>query len=94
MPLVRITLVGDTLSGDQKRQLARNVTDGIVAVVGENLRPYVIISIDEAKSGDLVLGGHALTSEDVRAIAAGPGAAPGTADIVPADAPQLAASIP
>jgi 4-oxalocrotonate tautomerase len=81
MPLVRITLVGDTLSGDQKRQLARNVTDGIVAVVGENLRPYVIISIDEAKSGDLVLGGHALTSADVRAIAAGPAAPPG----VPAD---------
>jgi 4-oxalocrotonate tautomerase len=72
MPLVRITLVGDVLSSDQKHQLARNVTDGIVAVVGENLRPYVIVSIDEAKSGDLVLGGHALTSDDFRAIAAAP----------------------
>ena len=72
MTLVRITLVGDVLSSDQKRQLARNVTDAIVAVVGENLRPYTIISIDEAKSGDLVLGGHCLTADDIRAIAAGP----------------------
>jgi 4-oxalocrotonate tautomerase len=93
MPLVRITLVGDVLSSDQKRQLARNVTDGIVAVVGENLRPYVIVSIDEAKSGDLVLGGHALTSDDFRAIAAAPRTAPSPADIAPADGPRLEATL-
>jgi phenylpyruvate tautomerase PptA (4-oxalocrotonate tautomerase family) len=28
MPLVRITLIGDVLSADHKRQLATNVTDG------------------------------------------------------------------
>jgi 4-oxalocrotonate tautomerase len=84
--LVRITLMGDVLSGDQKRQLVKNVTDGIVAVVGENLRPYTIIAIDEAKSGDLALGGHCLTADDMRAIAAGPRAAPALADGVPAEA--------
>ena len=89
--LVRITLMGDVLSGDQKRQLVKNVTDGIAAVVGENLRPYTIIAIDEAKSGDLALGGHCLTAEDMRAIAAGPKAAapPELADAAPAEA-QLA----
>jgi 4-oxalocrotonate tautomerase len=85
MPLVRITLMGDVLSSDQKRQLARNVTDAIVAVVGENLRPYTIISIDEAKSGDLALGGHCMTADDIRAIAAGPPvvATPALADVPP-----------
>jgi 4-oxalocrotonate tautomerase len=75
--------MGDLLSADQKRQLARNVTEAIVSVVGENLRPYVILSIDEAKSGDLALGGHCLTSEDYRAIAAGPAVAspPALADV-------------
>jgi 4-oxalocrotonate tautomerase len=87
MQLVRITLIGDVLSSDQKRQLARNVTDGIVAVIGENLRPYTIISIDEAKSGDLALGGHCLTTEDIRAIAAAPRAvaSPSLADAPPAE---------
>jgi 4-oxalocrotonate tautomerase len=70
--LVRITLMGDVLSSEQKRQIARNVTDAIVAVVGENLRPYTFVAIDEAKSGDLALGGHSLTADDIRAIAGAP----------------------
>ncbi len=90
MTLVRITLMGDVLSSDQKRQLARNVTDGIVAVVGENLRPYIIISIDEAKSGDLMLGGHTLTADDIRTIAAGPAVA---APAALADAPPAEVSL-
>jgi 4-oxalocrotonate tautomerase len=93
MPLVRITLMADVLSSDQKRQLARNVTEAIVAVVGENLRPYVILSIDEAKSGDLALGGHCLTSDDIRAIAAASRPTPATADIAPAEGPQLEATV-
>jgi 4-oxalocrotonate tautomerase len=82
MTIVRITLMGDMLSSDQKRQLVRNVTDGVVAVVGENLRPYTIISIDEARSGDLAFGGHCLTAADVLAIASAPRAveAPPLAD--------------
>ena len=84
MLLVRVTLIGDVLSPEQKRQLARNVTDGVVAVVGENLRPYTVVAIDEAKSGDIALGGHSLTSEDFRAIAAGPAAAPPVLADVPA----------
>lgn len=91
MPIVRITLMGDVLSTEQKRQLVRNVTDGIAAVIGENLRPYTIISIDEARSGDLALGGHCLTSDDIRAIAAAPRpvTSPELADAAPAGA-QLA----
>jgi hypothetical protein len=66
----------------------KNVTDGIGAVAWENLRPYTIITIDEAKSGDLALGGHCLTVEDMRAIVAGPRAVAPTAmaDAAPAEA--------
>jgi len=37
VPLIRITLMGDVLSGDQKRQLARRVTDAIAAAPGAAL---------------------------------------------------------
>lgn len=71
MPLVRITLMGDVLSDQQKREVITNVTDGIVAVVGENLRPYTIVSVDETKSGDIAIGGQQITPDAIRAIAAG-----------------------
>lgn len=71
MPLVRITLVGDVLSIEQKRELIGKVTDGVASVMGENLRPYTVVSIDEAKDGDLAFGGQTVTAADIRALAAG-----------------------
>jgi 4-oxalocrotonate tautomerase len=43
----------------------------MVAIEGENLRPYTWVMIEELRSGDLGIGGNTLTPGDVRALASG-----------------------
>jgi 4-oxalocrotonate tautomerase len=47
----------------------------MVAVEGENLRPYTLVTINEIDSGDWGVGGQPLTTEYVKAVAAGKAAA-------------------
>ena len=42
----------------------------MVSIEGENLRPVTWVIIEEVRSGDLGIGGQAMTTEAVRALAA------------------------
>ena len=42
----------------------------MVAIEGEALRPYTLVTIEDVRSGDWGVGGKTLTTGDVRALAA------------------------
>lgn len=70
MPLINVRLIEGVFSPVQKKQIAEKLTDAMVAIEGEALRPYTLVVIDEVKSGDWAFGGQTLTTADVRAVAA------------------------
>ena len=71
MPFVNVKVIEGVFDADQKREIVERLTDAMVAIEGENMRAVTWVVIDEVKSGDWALGGKALTTEAVRALAAG-----------------------
>ena len=71
MPMVTIDVIKDVFTPVQKQQLIARVTDAMIAVEGENLRGVTWVRIQEFESGDWAIGGKALRTSDVRALAAG-----------------------
>jgi 4-oxalocrotonate tautomerase len=53
----------------QKQEMIRKLTDTMVSIEGENLRPYTLVVLDEVKSGDWGVGGSSLTNSEVIALA-------------------------
>jgi 4-oxalocrotonate tautomerase len=74
MPLVNVRLIEGAFTPEQKSQMIRRLTEAMVEIEGENLRPLTWVVIDEIKSGDWGVGGNGLTTEDVRAMQSGAGA--------------------
>jgi len=75
MPLVQVHMIKGVFTPEMKKKVIEKVTDAMVAVEGENLRPYTLVTINEVDSGDWGVGGQALTTEYVKAVAAGKAAA-------------------
>lgn len=61
-------------TAEQKQQIVAGLTDAMVAVEGENMRPVTWCVVREVASGDWGIAGNPLTTDDVRALAAGVGA--------------------
>jgi 4-oxalocrotonate tautomerase len=68
MPLVDIRVIEGVFSPEQKRELIRRVTDTMVEIEGESLRPVTWVVVSEVRSGDWGIAGNGLTTEDVRAL--------------------------
>ena len=71
MPLVTIDVIKDVFTRSQKAELIAAVTEAMVKVEGENMRPVTWVRVNEFESGDWAIGGKALSAADVRALAAG-----------------------
>ena len=72
MPLINVKLIDGVLGGKQKRQIIERLTDAMVSIEGENMRQVTWgVIVEEVKSGDWGIAGNALTTEHVRALAAG-----------------------
>ncbi|MSQ33361.1 MAG: 4-oxalocrotonate tautomerase family protein [Dehalococcoidia bacterium] len=71
MPLIQVKLIEGVFSEGQKREIIRRLTDTMVSIEGENLRPVTWVVVEEVKSGDWGIGGNGLTTADVKALAAG-----------------------
>jgi 4-oxalocrotonate tautomerase len=71
MPLIQVKLIQNVFSSDQKREIIERLTDAMVEVEGENMRPVTWVTIEEVSSGDWGIAGNALTTADVRALQAG-----------------------
>ena len=71
MPLINVKVIEDVFSPDQKREIVERLTDAMVSIEGENMRGVTWVVVEEVKSGDWGIGGNALSTDDVRALAAG-----------------------
>jgi 4-oxalocrotonate tautomerase len=69
MPLINVKLIDGVFSPAQKKQMAEKLTDAIVSIEGEAMRPVTWVVIEEVKSGDWAIGGRTLTTADVHALA-------------------------
>ena len=70
MPLVTIDVIKDAFTPEQKKDLIERVTDAMVAVEGEALRPVTWVKINEIEQNDWAIGGQRLNAAAVHAMAA------------------------
>jgi len=71
MPLIEVKLIEEVFTPEQKKEMISKLTDAMVSIEGENMRPVTIVVIEEVRSGDWGFGGKAMTTDAVHALAAG-----------------------
>jgi 4-oxalocrotonate tautomerase len=71
MPLINVKVIENVFSDEDKKQMVTRLTDAMVSIEGENMRGVTWVVIEEVRSGDWGIGGNALTTADVKALAAG-----------------------
>lgn len=71
MPFINVKVIEDVFTPKQKREIVEKLTDAMVSIEGENMRGVTWVVVEEVKSGDWGIGGDALSTDDVRALAAG-----------------------
>lgn len=69
MPLIEVKMIEGVFNAAKKQEIVKKLTDTMVSIEGEALRPYTIVLLEEVKSGDWGVGGKGLTTSDVHAIA-------------------------
>lgn len=70
MPLAQLKGLSGYLSLEQKQELIRKVTDAIVSVEGEGLRPVTWVIVEDVPSGQWGVGGSPVTTEGLKKMAA------------------------
>lgn len=73
MPMVKINVIENVFSDEQKRQMIEKVTDAMVSIEGEAMRGVTWVLVEEIAEGNWGIGGQGLTSSDVRKLQAGTG---------------------
>jgi 4-oxalocrotonate tautomerase len=71
MPLIQVKLVENVFSAEEKREIIERLTDTMVEIEGESMRPVTWVTVEEVSSGDWGIAGNALTTEDIKALRAG-----------------------
>ena len=69
MLLVDIQLIKGVFTPEQKKVMLQKVTDAMVSVEGEAMRPVTWVRMQEIESGEWAIGGNPLTAADVRSMA-------------------------
>lgn len=69
MPLVNIDVIKNVFTDEQKGLLIERVTEAMVSVEGEAMRPVTWVRIREIEQGDWAIGGQRLSAADVQAMA-------------------------
>ena len=71
MSFVNIKITEGVFNKQQKQEMIQKVTDTMVSIEGENMRPVTWVVVEEIKSGDWGIAGKGYTTEDVIALAEG-----------------------
>lgn len=69
MPLVDIQLIKGVFTPEQKKRMIETVTEAMVAIEGEALRPVTWVRVQETESGEWAIGGKPLSAGDVKQMA-------------------------
>jgi 4-oxalocrotonate tautomerase len=73
MPLIQVKLIEEVFTPAQKKDMIAKLTDAMVSIEGENMRQVTWVVIEDVKSGEWGIGGKPLTTDAVKALAAGKG---------------------
>ena len=71
MPLIQVKLIENVFTSRQKEEMVKKLSDAMVSIEGENLRPVTWVIIEEVKSGEWGIGGDPISSQAVKAMADG-----------------------
>jgi 4-oxalocrotonate tautomerase len=71
MPLIHVKPIEEVFTPEQKGRIVERLTDAMVSIEGENMRGVTWVLVEEVHSGDWGMGGKPLSTEDVKALAAG-----------------------
>jgi 4-oxalocrotonate tautomerase len=75
MPMVTVKVIEGVFTPEQKREMISKITDTMVEIEGENLRPVTWVLVEEVRSGDWGIAGNGLSAADVHALQGQPAAA-------------------
>ena len=68
MPLARLAGISGYLDDSQKKDLIEKVTDAILSVEGEGLRPVTWVLIEDVPEGQWGVGGEIATAQLLRGL--------------------------
>lgn len=68
MPLINVKVIENVFSPEQKQQIVSRLTDAMVQIEGEAMRPVTWCVVEEVRSGDWAIGGKPLSTADVQAL--------------------------
>jgi len=71
VPFVNVKLIKGVFTPDQKQEMITKLTETMVGIEGEAMRQVTWVTVDEVESGDWGIGGHCLTTQDVKDLQAG-----------------------
>ena len=71
MPLIEVKALEGVFSRPQQMEIVERLTEAMIEIEGENMRPVTWVTIEEVASGEWGIAGNALTTADVKALQAG-----------------------
>ena len=69
MPLIQVKLIEGVFDAKQKKEIISTLTNAMVSIEGENMRPVTWVVIEEVRSGEWGIGGQAMTTAAVHELA-------------------------
>ena len=66
MPLIQVKLIKGVFNAEQKKDMITKLTDTMVGIEGEAMRQVTWVVVEEVESGQWGIGGHALSTQDVK----------------------------
>ena len=69
MPMATIEVIKDVFTSAEKHELIEKVTEAMISVEGEALRPVTWVRLVEIDQGNWAVGGQRLTAAAVHAMA-------------------------
>lgn len=71
MPLIQVKLMEGVFNANEKESIIEKLTDAMVSVEGEAMRPVTWVTVEEVASGEWGIGGKALHTGDIVGMRAG-----------------------
>ena len=70
MPLINVKFIEGVFTPKQKQEMVRKLTDTMVSIEGENMRPATWVIVEEITSGDWGMSGNPIMIADAHALVA------------------------
>lgn len=71
MPLINVKVIEGVFDDAQRQEIIKKLTDAMVSIEGENLRPVTWCVVEQVASGSWGIAGNPLTTDGVKSLAAG-----------------------